>query len=123
MTFPVGIERKVRQLDNDVRSIYEMLTSIKGTQRRHGNRLDELSGQVDGVSSQVTDLSGRVDGLTDRFDGVSSQVTDLSGRFDGLTDRFDGLTDRVDGIDGKVDGVAGQLTEVLSLLRDKPAAR
>lgn len=36
------VEREVRQLDNDVQSIYEMLAGIQGTQRRHGNRLEEI---------------------------------------------------------------------------------
>lgn len=43
MTGPVEIERKVRQLDNDVQSIYEMLAAIEATQRRQGNRLKEIA--------------------------------------------------------------------------------
>lgn len=42
MTMPVEIVREVRQLDNDVQSIYEMLAEIAATQRRHGNRFTEL---------------------------------------------------------------------------------
>lgn len=39
---PVELERKVRQVDSDVQSIYVMLAGIQGTQERHTNRLDEV---------------------------------------------------------------------------------
>ncbi|MFD1044343.1 hypothetical protein ACFQ1S_01405 [Kibdelosporangium lantanae] len=42
MASPAEIERKVRQLDNDVQSIYEMLATIEATQKRQGNRLNEI---------------------------------------------------------------------------------
>ena len=41
MTTP--LERKVRQLDNDVQAIYEMIATVEATQRRHGNRLEEIT--------------------------------------------------------------------------------
>ena len=63
MTAP-GLERKVRQLDNDVQSIYEMLSAIQGTQLRHGNRLDELD--------------ERLSGLDDRLGRVEEQVTGIA---------------------------------------------
>jgi len=44
------LDRKVRQLDNDVQSIYEMLTDIWATQRRQGNRLDEHSALLEAHS-------------------------------------------------------------------------
>jgi hypothetical protein len=37
------LERKVRQLDNDVQAIYEMIATVEATQRRHGNRLEEIT--------------------------------------------------------------------------------
>ncbi|MFI9011003.1 hypothetical protein ACIGNX_27590 [Actinosynnema sp. NPDC053489] len=43
MTTPAELERKVRQLDNDVQSIYEMLATIEATQKRQGNRLAEIA--------------------------------------------------------------------------------
>ncbi|MGH3776193.1 MAG: hypothetical protein ACRDRR_10750 [Pseudonocardiaceae bacterium] len=54
MTVPVGIERKVKQLDNDVQSIYEMLADIAATQRRQGNRLTEVDGKL-------TEMDGKLD--------------------------------------------------------------
>jgi hypothetical protein len=43
MATPAEIERKVRQLDNDVQSIYELLATIDATQKRQGNRLTEIA--------------------------------------------------------------------------------
>ena len=74
---PAEIQRKVRQLDNEVQSIYEILHSIAATQTRHGTRLD---------------------GLDQRFDGVDQ-------RFDGVDQRFDGIDQRFDGIDGKLEEI------------------
>jgi len=50
---PVELERKVRQLDNDVQSIYELLNSISSTQQRHTNRLGELAAKVDAVDEKL----------------------------------------------------------------------
>jgi hypothetical protein len=58
MTTP-DVERTVRQLDNDVQSIYEMLAKIEATQNRHGNRLGEIAttmGEMDGKLNQIIDL-------------------------------------------------------------------
>jgi hypothetical protein len=33
MSSPAELDRKIRQLDNDVQSIYELLSSIQATQR------------------------------------------------------------------------------------------
>ncbi|MDQ3406205.1 MAG: hypothetical protein M3548_22895 [Actinomycetota bacterium] len=49
MSSPAEVERKVRQLDNDVQSIYEMLARIEATQARQGNRLGEMDGKLDAI--------------------------------------------------------------------------
>jgi hypothetical protein len=59
MTVPAQVERKVRQLDNDVQAIYEMLAGISATQQRLGNRLNEIDGklgEIDGKLAKVLDL-------------------------------------------------------------------
>jgi hypothetical protein len=58
---PVEIERKVRQLDNDVQSIYEMLAEIAATQRRQGNRLMEMDGSLTELDGKLTDMGGKLD--------------------------------------------------------------
>lgn len=59
MSSPAGpLERKVRQLDNDVQSIYEMLAGIEATQRRHGNRLDEIDGRLMDMDNKLDRILG-----------------------------------------------------------------
>lgn len=59
---PVELERKVRQVDNDVQSIYVPLAGIPGTQERHTNRLNELAARLDAVGE---DLCSRLDEVLD----------------------------------------------------------
>jgi division protein CdvB (Snf7/Vps24/ESCRT-III family) len=89
---PAQIERKIRQLDNDVQSIYEMLAGIAGTQARHGNRLDEIDSRLGEMDTRLT---GRLDGIDGRLDGI-----------DGRLDRIDG---RLDTVDAKLDTVITML--------------
>ena len=64
------LERKVRQLDNDVQSIYEMLSTIHGTQQRHGNRITELEDRVIALDGKVDALDAKVDVLDGKVDTV-----------------------------------------------------
>ncbi|MEQ4209186.1 hypothetical protein [Actinopolymorpha sp. B9G3] len=57
---PPDVQRKVRQLDNDVQSIYELLVTIQVTQQRQGNRLDELASDVGVLKSDVGVLKSDV---------------------------------------------------------------
>ncbi len=43
MTVSPELERKVRQLDNDVAATGTMIAELAGTQRRHGIRLEEIA--------------------------------------------------------------------------------
>jgi chromosome segregation ATPase len=76
MTVPTGIERKVRQLDNDVQSIYEMLAEISGTQRRQGNRLDEIDGRLASMDGRLTAVDGRLTSLDEKVDTVLGLLRD-----------------------------------------------
>jgi predicted nuclease with TOPRIM domain len=93
---PGELQRKVRQLDNDMQATYQMLTDISATQKRMDTRLGSLEEKVDGLET--------------RFDGLET-------RFDGLETRFDGLETRFDGLETKVDGIADDLGTVLELVR------
>ena len=71
------LERRVRRLDNDVASIYEILAAVQLTQSRHTSRLDEIDtmvagidGKVDGVDQRLTRVDGKVDGLDEKMDTV-----------------------------------------------------
>lgn len=76
---PVAVERKVRQLDNDVPSIYDLLAAIQGTPLRHGNRFDELD-------DKMTSLESKVDGLDGRMTSLEARMTSLEGKVDGLAE-------------------------------------
>lgn len=89
---PVEIDRKVRQLDNDVQSIYELLATIAGTQERHGNRLGELT----------------------------EMVAAHDARFDAMDTRFDAMDTRFGTVDGKMSAVEDKIDTVLALLRQAP---
>src|SRR5215211_488406 len=54
MSVPAEIERKVRQHDNDIRAIYELLTEISDNLVRHGNRLTDLDGKLTRSSATAT---------------------------------------------------------------------
>ncbi len=69
-----ALERKVRQLDNDVQSIYEMLSTISGTQLRQGNRLEEIDQRLESVESKVDALGGKVDVLAGRVNAVDGKL-------------------------------------------------
>ena len=61
MTVPAELERRVRRLDNDVQSIYEMLAGISATQQRQGNRLSELDGRLTDMDGRLTVMDGKLD--------------------------------------------------------------
>jgi phage shock protein A len=66
----VEVERRIRQLDHDVQSIYEMLATIHGTQQRHGNRLGELNVKVDSLEGKVSTLDTKLATVDDKLDRV-----------------------------------------------------
>ena len=86
---PAEVERKVRQLDNDVQSIYELVMGIQLTQTRHTNRLQELGEDIGALSTKVESLEVKVTSLDTK----------------------------VDSLDTKVDTLGTQMSEVLELLR------
>lgn len=53
MTTPPELSRRVRQLDNDIGAVYELVNAIQITQGRHGLRLGEI---VDAQVAQGTVL-------------------------------------------------------------------
>lgn len=57
---PFDLARKVRQLDNDVQSIYEMLAGIAAQQARQVNRLDEIAAQQASQGEQLARLEEQV---------------------------------------------------------------
>lgn len=71
---PAETDRKIRQLDNDVQSIYVLLNAISSTQGRHGNRLDELGEDVARLDAKVTELDAKVTGLDSKVTGLDAKM-------------------------------------------------
>lgn len=92
------LERKVRQLDNDVQALYELIHKVSTTQIRHSNRFDEIT----------ADLAAHGERLDKR-----------EGRFDGLVGKLDGLAGTLESVEGKVDGVESKLDKVVDLLQQR----
>lgn len=61
-TSPEDTARKVRQLDNDVQSIYEMLGRIDATQRRQANRLEEIATAQSTQGAKLDRILGLLEG-------------------------------------------------------------
>jgi hypothetical protein len=60
MSIPADLERKVRQLDTDVSSIYELLTDVdtgvkkvQAAQLRQGSRLDQIEDRLTGIDGKL----------------------------------------------------------------------
>src|SRR5262249_11245690 len=82
VTTPAGIQKKIRQLDNDVQAIYELLTGIQATQTRQGNRLDEIAAtqaeQSTVLAEQSTVLAERSTVLAEHSTVLAEQSTVLA---------------------------------------------
>jgi hypothetical protein len=90
---PTDLERKVHQLDNDVQAIYELLSGIEGTLKRHGNRLMEISAEL---GTRFGEVDTRLDGIDTRLDGIDTRLDGMDQRFDGMDQRFDGMDHKLD---------------------------
>jgi hypothetical protein len=55
------LTRKVRQLDNDVQAVYEMLAGIAATQQRQANRLEELTSAQVEQSAVLGEANAKLD--------------------------------------------------------------
>lgn len=89
MTSQPDLTRKVRQLDNDVQSIYEILARIELTQVRHGNRFSELDERLEGVEQRLESHDARFDVIDARFDVIDTRFDVMDARFDGIDTKLD----------------------------------
>ena len=78
------VTRKVLQLDNDVRAIYEMLAGLdqgmrtaNGALLRHGNRLDSLDQRVDSLDQKVGVLDQKVDSQGQTLDTHGQKLDEI----------------------------------------------
>lgn len=69
VSVPTATQRKVRQLENDVEAIYEMLGRINGMQMRQANRLEEIAERQDHHSATLDEHSQTLAGHSETLAG------------------------------------------------------
>jgi archaellum component FlaC len=120
---PTNIDRKIRQMDNDVAAIYEMLGNISSDQKRCFIRLDavdmqllELGGRLNGVDLRLDRVDERLSGIDGHLAGIDTRLGGMDKRFDGMDKRFDDMDKRFDAADQRADNMDGKLDQILVLL-------
>ncbi|MGH8896516.1 MAG: hypothetical protein ACRDZ4_05690 [Egibacteraceae bacterium] len=87
---PAEIERKVRQLDNDVQSIYGMLAEISITQRRQGNRLNEMDGKLDEMDGKLSSMDGKLNSMDGKLNSMDGKLNSMDGKLNSMLDLLRG---------------------------------
>jgi hypothetical protein len=88
------IDRRVRQVGNDVDEIYGMLKRVFATQEEHGTLLREHSDALADLNAKFTGLDAKVTGLDAKFTGLFG---DLDAKLDRVLDRLGPATAAGDG--------------------------
>jgi len=105
----LDVDRKVRQLDNDMHEMYKLLERISKTQEKHGTALESLGAAISSVRGTQTRQYNRLDELDAGLADVQATLARHSNRLDELHARFDRLETRFDGLDGKLSLVLERL--------------
>lgn len=107
---PVDVQRKLRQLDGDVQSIYEMLAGITGTQERHGNRLNELAEQLDLHGGRLNDMSEQLELHGEQLRNHGEQLRDHGEQLRSHGEQLRSHGERLVRMDTKLDTILRLLT-------------
>ena len=83
------LDRKVRQLDNDVHAVYEMITKVHGTLQLHTTRLD-------GIDAGLGEMNTRLDTVETRLDTVETRLDTVETRLGGVETGLVGVGTKVD---------------------------
>lgn len=110
------IGRKVRQLDNDVQAIYEMISKIDKTQQGHTTRLNGIDTHLEGIDTRLGGIDTRLGGIDTRVGAVETQLAGLATQVGGLTAQVGGLTAQVGELADSFTTMDGKLDEVLRRL-------
>lgn len=81
-----GIERKVRQHENDISAIYTMIADIHNTQGRHTNRFNELTEDVEALGERMSSIETRMTSLEGKIDSLEGKIDPLEGKIDEVLD-------------------------------------
>jgi len=91
-----SIEQKVRQLDNDVHAIYELIFKISTTQGRHTNRLAEITEDIAAIRAGVAGHDARFEALETTLDAHGARFEALETTLEALDARFGPIETKVD---------------------------
>ena len=112
--------------DKTVASTRELLGTVWGVQRRHGNRLEEIqqsldlqNGRFDRMEDTQRRQAERFDGVDGRLDGVDSRLDQVDGRLERVDGRLERVDGRLDGVDGRLGRIEDTQQEILTLLRGR----
>lgn len=81
-----GLERKVRQHDNDISAVYTMIADIQNTQRRHTNRFNELTEDIGSLDTRLDSLDTRLGSLETRMGSLETRMTSVESKIDQVLD-------------------------------------
>ncbi|MEO7194526.1 MAG: hypothetical protein ABIZ05_06835 [Pseudonocardiaceae bacterium] len=100
MLVPTPLERQVRQNANDVLAIYELVhgidrkisaldvavSTVVGTQLRHGQRLDVIDDKLEQVSGELTEtrteMRAKFEQVNAKFEQVSGELTEMNAKLE-----------------------------------------
>ena len=99
MTEP-DLDRRVRQLGNDVDAIYDILRDIQNEVRSTAARSDRM---FEGVDAKFSVLDAKFTGM---FEGVDARFDALDAKFSG---KFDSVDAKFDSVDAKLDLVLARI--------------
>lgn len=73
---PAEIDHKIKQHDNEVEAIYEILTSVRNTQADHTRRLDVLDAKADQLAARVEEQGAKLDDHSAKLDRILQLLGD-----------------------------------------------
>jgi chromosome segregation ATPase len=91
------VSRKVRQLDNDVQAIYEVLGRIETGQTRQGGRLDEIEGKLTTIEATQNTVQATQARQGNRLDEMDGKLDTQGDRLDAMDSKLDRLIELLEG--------------------------
>ena len=73
------IERRLRQHDDDITAVYELLGEIQDKQAQHDRHFEGVSRRFDSHDRQFDAINRRLDGQDQRFDRIDEQLAEVIG--------------------------------------------
>ncbi|MGI9001160.1 MAG: hypothetical protein ACR2GH_05790 [Pseudonocardia sp.] len=129
MTTPPRTEHKVRQHENDIEAIYDLLTEmsgnvlrIQGAQLRQGSRLDQIEERLHGVEGELVGVVSGLAGLNTRVGGIEGRLTAVETQLTALDTHVGGIEGRLTAVEGQLTGMDGKLDTIVDLLHHGGAA-